>query len=159
MQGCREVDQLLINMLTAKLNSTSWSTVDQHVDCGFQFNMLINCWSTCGVYNIMLINNSAKVDQLCQSNQHVDQLMNNIIQLSFHVCWSSVDQHVELIQQVDQQLINKLISNSTCWSTFHEKVDFEINMLINSGQNLGLGAINKLINSWSTPREKKAFQT
>ena len=83
--------------------STSWSTVDQHVE--HEFNMLINCCST------------------CWRNHRVDQLLIN--------CWSTLEGRflTSLPRRVDQLFANKLNGLIwpfnlliNCWSTSWTKI-------------------------------------
>ena len=51
---------------------------------------------------------------------------------------------------VDQQLINMLTRNWTCWSTVDQHLPWQVTMLINSWSTWINFKINMLINSWST---------
>jgi len=156
--------------------STCWSTVDQLCyrswsPCGSiddqelinmlikdKINMLCNCWSTCCLFwgtNNKLINSwSTKVWKSlswCDIFQQVDQQLINFWTSDKTTCWSTVEQQVTWKQHVDQLLNNKvdqeinmlinswstkLIRWSTCWSTFAKNMLFQTS--------------NMLINSWST---------
>ena len=92
------------------------------------FNMLISfhiisnstCWST--------------VDQLLEWNQHVDQLSIKCwsIQRRESTCWSTVEQQISILISI--MLINNWSTswiNSTSWSTIDQQADLKFNMLIN----------------------------
>ena len=107
------VDQVLINMLVLsakKPNSACWSTVEQLYSTQ-------HCWTTVDQHVEMSVKSCSVVDQLCYFW---------VIKL---ICWSTrwfwswfmlINCWSTLLMvgaEVDQQLINMLNCESTCWST------------------------------------------